>query len=219
VAIGIHLNIVLHDGHVLEAKRYIHTVKEHTCSIYNTLPFTKMHSRMIIEMVYLSVFWLNMFLATDGVSTTMSPRTIIAGLQLDYIKHCKLEFGAYTQVHEEHNNSMNTRTTGAIALRPTGNTQGGYYFYSLTTARKINQNCWTSLPMPADVISRVHTMARQNNIPPRLTFTDQASHVVPDADNNSNDDPSDNNSDVDTVDDGHIAGVYDDNEQEEENEI
>jgi hypothetical protein len=35
---------------------------------------------------------------------------------------------------------MATRTTGANALRPTGNAQGGYYFYSLDTGRGLNRN-------------------------------------------------------------------------------
>jgi hypothetical protein len=84
-----------------------------------------MPPRMVIEMVYSSNFWLNSFPPDDGVSTITSPRAIIAGLQLNYAKHCQLEFGDYAQTHEEHNNSMATRTTGAIALCPTGNEQGG----------------------------------------------------------------------------------------------
>ncbi len=82
-------------------------------------------------MVYCSIFWLNMLPPTDGISTKISPRTLVAGLKLDYNKHCRLEFGTYAQVHEQPDNSMATRTAGAIALRPAGNTQGGYYFYSL----------------------------------------------------------------------------------------
>ena len=56
------------------------------------------------------------------------------------------------QVHEEHDNSMTTMTTGALALRPTGNVQRGYYFYSLSSGRVLNHNHWTPLPMPANVI-------------------------------------------------------------------
>jgi len=37
-----------------------------------------------------------------------------------------LQFGTYVQVHEPHNNSLLPRTTGAIALRPSGNIQGGH---------------------------------------------------------------------------------------------
>ena len=142
------MNVVAWDEHVPEAERYIRTVKERTRCVYNTVPFKKMPARMVIEMVYASVFWLNIFPAADGISTTISPRTLIAGLKLGYVKHCCLEFGTYVQVHEEHSNSMTTRTTGAIALRPTGNAQGGYYFLSLTTGRRLNRYCWTSVPMP-----------------------------------------------------------------------
>jgi hypothetical protein len=83
---------------------------------------------MIVEMVYASNFWLNSFPTTGGISTTLSPRAIIVGTNIDYNKHCKLEFGQYCQTHEEHDNSMAPRTVGAIACRPTGNAQGGYFF-------------------------------------------------------------------------------------------
>ena len=44
-------------------------------------------------------------------------------------------------------------------MRPTGNTQGGYYFYSLSTGRIINRKLWTALDMPNEVINRVHNMS------------------------------------------------------------
>jgi hypothetical protein len=128
-------------------------MNEQTRCVYNMLPFLKMPAYIVIKIVYASVFWLNMFPATNGISNTISPRSIIAGLRLDYAKHCHLECGTYVQVHEEHNNSMTTRTTGAIALRPTGNEQGGYFFFSLTMGCWLNRNRWTVLPIPADAIA------------------------------------------------------------------
>ena len=123
------LNTVSNDEHVPEVERHIRTLKERTRCVYNTLPFTRMPNRLIIEMVYASTFWLNSFPPADGISDTISPRAIIVGTRLDYTKHCQLEFGTYVQTHEEHDNSMATRTTGAIALRPTGNEHGGFYFF------------------------------------------------------------------------------------------
>jgi hypothetical protein len=61
-----------------------------------------------------------------GISQTMSPRSITTGLDVDYNKHCRIEYGQYVQTHEKHDNSMVTRAVGALALRPTGNQQGGY---------------------------------------------------------------------------------------------
>jgi hypothetical protein len=116
--LGMELNAVSNDEHVPEIQRYIRTVKERTRCVYTMLPYKKMPSRMIVEM----------FPANNGVSDTMSPREIVAGLQIDFHKHCELEFGEYVQTHEEHDNTMATRTTGAIALRPTGNAQGATIF-------------------------------------------------------------------------------------------
>jgi hypothetical protein len=135
------------------------------------------------------------------------------GHNLDYNKHCRLEFGTYTQIHEQHNNSMATRTTGAIALRPTGNTQGGYYFYSLGTGRRLNRNRWTQLPMPAEVIDRFHALARRSNASNGLSFADRDGIDPHDPANDSDDEtynPADDAADED--DDGaifaaNIAGV------------
>jgi hypothetical protein len=108
---------------VPEIERHVHTIKERTRCVHNTVPFKRMSARMTIEMANASVFWLNMFPASDGVSGDLSPRALIVGMKLDYDKHCRLEFGSCAQVHEEHDNSMQSRTTGAIALRPAGNAQ------------------------------------------------------------------------------------------------
>ena len=88
---------------------------------------------MVIESVHHTVFWLNAF-----------PH-----------QYCKYEFGQYVQVHSQHNNRMMPCTTGAIALQPTGNAQGNFFFLSLTTGCVLNQVQATPLPMPDDVISWV----------------------------------------------------------------
>ena len=50
------------------------------------------------------------------------------------------------------NNSLSPRTSGAITLWPTCNNQGGYYFLSLHSGKRINRNAWTELPMLNEVI-------------------------------------------------------------------
>jgi hypothetical protein len=54
---GATLNTTSNDEHVGDIERYIRTVKERCRCIYNTLPFTNMPGRMMVEMVYTSVFW------------------------------------------------------------------------------------------------------------------------------------------------------------------
>ena len=167
---GVHLNAAAKDEHVPEIERSIRVVKERARSVYNTLPFSRIPFLMLAELVYSVTFWLNCFPPDRGIGGPMSPREIITGVGIDYHKHCQLEFGEYVQTHEEHDNSLSTRTVGAIALRPTGNLQGGHYFMSLSTGRRITRYAWTPLPMPKEVILRVNHLAALGQAHQELLF-------------------------------------------------
>ncbi len=123
--VRIQLNVTARDEHVPEIERPIRTVKERVRCLNTTLAFTIVPRRMLIELVYYSssIFWLNTFPSSEGISDTLSPRAIVGGTQVDYNKHCKLKFGSYMHTHEPTDNMMLPRTTGAIALRPSGNDQ------------------------------------------------------------------------------------------------
>ena len=98
-------------------------------------------------MVYNMKFWLNSFPHKDGIYDNMSPRIIITGIKLDHDKHCKDDFVTYVHIHEEHENSLTSSTMGAIALRPTGNTQGTHYFFNINSGHCVACYSWTALPM------------------------------------------------------------------------
>jgi hypothetical protein len=211
-AIGVTLNKCSREEHVPVAERRIRTIKERCRCICNTLPYKKIPKMLVVQMVSTSNFWLNVFPPKDGVSRNISPRELLTGLKIDFNKHIQLEFGEYVQVHDEHNNTMQTRTTGAIATKPTGNAQGGHWFYSLSTGRMIDRRRWTRLPMPNDVIERMNVLARSN--PAGLHFTnmnnedyedyeDYDSDSDSDSDSASDSDSESNNSDPD---DGGNAG-------------
>ena len=151
-SMGMTLNETSWDEHVGDIERFIHTVKERMRAIYNTLPFQKVPARLIVEMAKASVFWLNGLPQKNGLYSELSPRTIVTGQKLDFKRHCRFQFGEYVQTHEEHANSMSPRTVGALALCPTGNAQGSFYFMSLSTGRVLNRLCGTALPMPDDVV-------------------------------------------------------------------
>ena len=89
-----------------------------------------------------------MFPIKGGISSTQGPAEIILNRAMDFNTYGKLGFGYYFQTHEEHDNSMVTHTVGAIATHLTGNVQGGYYFISLSTGRRITRREFTKLPMP-----------------------------------------------------------------------
>ena len=168
---------------------------------------------MLTELVYAMNFWLHAFPARDGVSASISPKELETGVALDANKHCVVPFGAYVQNHEEHNNAMASRTVGAIALRPTGNAQGGHYFFSLQTGRRKSRNHWTEVPLPADPIARVEQIAEYKALN-RLEFGDRQNQ--PEADDDtaeiqsiSSDSEDERDSDDDT-DDGHDSDDNDD---------
>jgi hypothetical protein len=165
------LNICGEEEHVPDIERCIRAIKERTRCTYTMAPFEHFPPGMIIEVVFLAVFWLNGFPHKLGISQTFSPRTIVTGLSIDYNKHCRIEYGQYEQTHKKHDNTMTTRTIGALALRPTGNQQGGYYFYSLMSGQRLHRTHWTELPMPAKVTTRVHALPRRANASRGPTFT------------------------------------------------
>ena len=212
--IGITLNETSRDEHVGDIERYIRTVKERTRAIYNTMP------RLVIEMAKTAVFWLKAFPVLGGASGNLSPHTILTGLKVDYKRHCRFQFGEYTQTHEEHDNSMNPRTVGALALHPVGNGQGSFYFLSISLGRVLNRLHATALPMPDDIIERIHRMARQQKNNPGLIFADRNLH--PDegdyADDDDDDDKTYHDDDDDNPDDDDDDDDDDDNPNDENDE-
>ena len=58
---------------------------------------------------------------------------------------------------------MKRKAIPAIALRES-NRQGGHYFMSLATGKRLHSYNWTRLP-PDDVIERVEELANQENQP------------------------------------------------------
>jgi len=133
---GININTTAWDEHVPEIERYIQTIKERIRATTSTFPFEQLPHCLIVEIAYNTVFWLNCFPHKEGIHNTLSPHTIVTGSNIDFNKHCRLQFGTYVQMHEQHNNSLLPRMTGAIALCPTGNEQGSYYFLSLHTGKE-----------------------------------------------------------------------------------
>jgi hypothetical protein len=175
IAMQISLNCTSRNEHVPEIESVNKLVKNRARGIITTWPYTKVPNAMKIHCVFYCVFFINMTPKKNGVSIFMSPREIVHGSTLDYNKHCRLMFGEYVQVHEDLlvTNTMQSRTTGAIALGPYGNEQGGYKFLSLTTGRVIVRRSWTSLPVPAEVVNSVAALAaKEVQIEEGLIFRD-----------------------------------------------
>ena len=77
---------------------------------------------------------------------------------------------------------MESRTSRAIALRPSGNERGGHYFVGLHTGKRILRNNWTVLPMPNDVVDAIHRLAAASKQAGDITFTDRDGNILTDDD-------------------------------------
>jgi len=105
------------------------------------------------------------------------------------MRHAQLPCGSYAQTHEEHSNDLNHCTRGAINMGPTGNQQGGHWFFCLSFGSRILRHCWTELP-PAEVCQRVNAIGLSQRIPTCLTYANRYGHKIQDNLNKLSDDGS-----------------------------
>jgi len=173
------LNLASAKEHVPEPERKIRVIKERVRAIIYSIPFNALPARMLIHAVLFVAKQLNLFPVKGGLSSRLSPKQIMSGEVVNY-KFCSMGFGRYCQIHEEDQprNSLAARTQGAISLGPSGNSQGGQKFYTLTTGKVVVRRAWTELPTPNSVITRVHLLAK--GMPALPIFTDRRGRVIGD---------------------------------------
>ena len=139
-------------------ERMIRTLKERVRAVICTLPF---RLTVLLEewAVRAAAFTINLT-PTRNSFEFASPREKLFGTLLDAAVELRHAFGDYVQVHHEDiDNSMNERTSGALALAPTGALDGSWWYYSLTTTKVVRRRRATALPMPQDVIDAVERAA------------------------------------------------------------
>ena len=158
------MNIYARLEHVGDIERSTRTIKERCRATCHSIPykrFTKLMVRSLIEGI---VHIINSFPSKTGISNTMSPAMIVEGRpKLDFSKR-KVAFGTYVLVYAGTYNDMKGRATPAIALRMSNN-DGGYYFMSLHTGKRIHGYHWKELPVDEYVIERVESLAKNEDQP------------------------------------------------------
>eukprot|EP00980_Cylindrotheca_fusiformis_P014978 scaffold4100_cov63-Cylindrotheca_fusiformis.AAC.1 len=148
---------------------------------------------------------INMFPAKGGISSHYSPHMILSHRNIDFKKHCQIEFGSYVQASQENDptNTNRARTIDGIYLCPVNNIQGGHEIMDLSTGRVIVRpkviEVPVTLPVTQTVINRVEKMAEDQGYK-SLKFSDRnkrtTMEIFPDAD--------------------QIAGVYGDENDEDD---
>ena len=146
----VHLNVVAAEEHVGDVERSIRTVKEGTRCDIQRLPYTHYPRAMVRGCVTKRIKDLNQLPSTYGISTDLSPTTLLTGKPSpDFLQVTKLNFGDYVQAYNatKITNTPKSRAVGCVALYPSGNEAGGWIFMSLATGREIHRNKWVELPV------------------------------------------------------------------------
>ena len=121
VVLQIHLNICSNNDLIGKIEHLNITIKYCTHGIYNTIPFQNVPGQMLVDIIALIILWLNAITPSSSIAGNLSPGNIFTGTTVDCIKHCRLQFIRYAQLHEAHNNTMKDAVIRSITLRPTGN--------------------------------------------------------------------------------------------------
>lgn len=139
--------------HVKRSKveRKIRQIKERIRGIINTLPF-KLPPQLEVYLIQYVVSRI-VLIPTRNSGEYVSPREKLFGRSIIVQKELKHAFGDYVHAHDnETDNTMKPRTEAAIALLPTGNRDGSWYYYLLSTKEVVTRLKATVLPMPDIVI-------------------------------------------------------------------
>jgi len=75
------------------------------------------------------------------------------------------------------------RTTRAIALHPSGNAQGGHYFISLSSGKRLIRNKWTVLSIQSEVIAAIHQLTAECKKYKGIVFTEKDMNIIDDTNN------------------------------------
>ena len=159
-----HLQIYGTNEHVGHAENGIKHVKERTRSVCHSVPYRKYTKIMVTNLIEYVISNMNDFPSKNSISDTMSPATIVEGVSKPDFKYKRVCFGSYALVWVRTTNDMTRRAIPCIALRQS-NRQGGHYFMSLYSGRRIHSYHWESLPISDDVIQQVEEMATEESQP------------------------------------------------------
>ncbi len=113
------VNTTVAKEHAPEVERHICLIKESRRGILNTRLFKKMPRIILIELIYYVLLWMNAYPTKSGVSMMLSTLKIIYRHKLNFVKHCKAQFGTYCKAHNEPT-PTNTLSELGLTYQPFG---------------------------------------------------------------------------------------------------
>ena len=97
---GPRVNLTSANEHAPEIERRILVVKKRSREFRHSLPFNRIPKLMTIHAILDIAKMLNYFTTKQGISSELSPSSILTGESLDYKKHLTLHPGQYCHVQE-----------------------------------------------------------------------------------------------------------------------
>ena len=127
----------------------------------HTTPYRRYTLLMTQSLITGFIYMLNFF---PSISDTMGPAMLVEGKHKIDFGNKRIEFGAYSMVYVETHNNMKKGAFQQIALKPS-NEEGGYFFMSLYSGKRLHGYVWDEIPIDQDTIDRVEQLVREEKQP------------------------------------------------------
>jgi hypothetical protein len=72
------LNTTVAREHVREVEQKIRVIKERARGTFNTLPYKKLPTLMVIDLFHFCIMWMNLFPVKSGISEKWSPWELVS---------------------------------------------------------------------------------------------------------------------------------------------
>ena len=135
VNVNINVQFSNPNNHVGEAECDKQTIKERCHIRYHRLPYNQLPKSLLMQLVYTVVAQLNYMSAQHGISSHLSPRTIIHQENISYKYHGKFTFGQSVQAYSAIKpiNTLAPRALDCIYVKPASNWQHGHILWYIGT--------------------------------------------------------------------------------------
>jgi hypothetical protein len=159
--VGVTLNCVGAGKHVPIVENKIKTIKETARTLLASLSYT-FPTKLTRWLIAYSTYVINI-LPNKGGHQSVSPREAFLGRKTSLKRDLRVGFGDYCQVtNAVTDNSLKPRTSGAIALCPTGNLQGSIKFFLLHNEEIVVRDQFVILPVTEDVARRMSQIENES---------------------------------------------------------
>jgi len=158
---GVEVDISGAGDHMAELDTYIRRVKEIARSVKAGLPW-KLPKPLVKDLAYYATSRKN--LKSSGGST-VCPRVKFTGRKPIYKKELGLGFGDYVECYDpkcKSNDVKSARAEPCIALYPTANANGSWFFLNLDTKKRVRRTTWDPMVTNDLVINAMNVYADES---------------------------------------------------------